>query len=77
MMPVWRFPGAGSHTSLAGLLKYTTEYKTSDNSGDIKAFKLDAVGNFVNVDASGMPVPLWSTTVPLSRVAQVVCLVQL
>lgn len=56
--------GAGSHTSLAGLLKYTTEYKTSDNSGDIKAFKLDAVGNFVNVDASGMPVPLWSTTVP-------------
>lgn len=56
--------GAGSHTSLAGLLKYTTEYKTSDNSGDIKAFKLDAVGNFVNVDASGMPIPLWSTTVP-------------
>jgi type IV pilus assembly protein PilY1 len=56
--------GAGSHTSLAGLLKYTTEYKTSDNSGGIKAFKLDAVGNFVNVDASGQPVPLWSTTVP-------------
>ncbi|MDQ7955232.1 MAG: PilC/PilY family type IV pilus protein [Pseudomonadota bacterium] len=51
---------AGGFQTLSNQLKYTTEYQTSDNSGDIKAFRLDANGGYVDHDASGKPVPAWS-----------------
>lgn len=47
--------------TLENQFKYTTEYQTSDNSGDIKAFALDANGGYANVDKStGKPIPAWS-----------------
>ncbi|RYF44526.1 MAG: pilus assembly protein PilY, partial [Comamonadaceae bacterium] len=50
---------SGDFNSLNSKLKYTTEYQTSDNSGDIKAFTLDASGGYANL-AAGVPVETWS-----------------
>ncbi len=47
---------SGEFQTLQNQYKYTTEYQTADNSGDIKAFHLDANGN---VD-TGKPAPAWS-----------------
>ena len=51
---------SGDFQTLENLLKYTTEYNTSNNTGDIKSFLLDANGNYSNYDASGTPIPVWS-----------------
>ena len=45
--------------TLENQYKYTTEYQTADNSGDIKAFKLNANGGYADV-AAGKPVAAWS-----------------
>ncbi|WP_341890544.1 hypothetical protein [Variovorax sp. YR752] len=45
--------------TLEGQYKYTTEYQTADNSGDIKAFELNADGGDKFVEA-GKPKPVWS-----------------
>ncbi|PIF78876.1 Tfp pilus tip-associated adhesin PilY1 [Variovorax sp. 54] len=50
--------------TLAGQYKYTTEYQTADNSGDVKAFQLDANGN---VDAN-KPTPAWSANAKMPAV---------
>ncbi|WP_240531088.1 hypothetical protein [Variovorax boronicumulans] len=46
--------------TLQGQYKYTTEYQTADNSGDIKAFELNADGDYNTVDKAGKPIPAWS-----------------
>jgi len=46
--------------TLENQYKYTTEYQTAENSGDIKAFQLNANGGYLNVDTSGKPIPAWS-----------------
>jgi len=46
--------------TLEGQYKYTTEYQTADNSGDIKAFKLNANGGYDTLNASKKPMPAWS-----------------
>jgi type IV pilus assembly protein PilY1 len=46
--------------TLENQYKYTTEYQTADNSGDIKAFRLNADGGYLNVDGAGKAVPAWS-----------------
>lgn len=46
--------------TLQGQYKYTTEYQTADNSGDIKAFELNADGDYNAVDKAGKPIPAWS-----------------
>ncbi|WP_390347787.1 pilus assembly protein [Variovorax boronicumulans] len=46
--------------TLENQYKYTTEYQTADNSGDIKAFQLNASGGYLSVDSSGKAVPAWS-----------------
>lgn len=51
---------SGEFQTLNGQLKYTTEYQTADNSGDIKAFKLNTNGGYAAVDGSGTPIPEWS-----------------
>lgn len=44
--------GASSSVStIEGSLKYTVDYKTLDNSGDVKAWKLDAAGSNASVNA--------------------------
>ncbi|RYH67236.1 MAG: hypothetical protein EON54_04355, partial [Alcaligenaceae bacterium] len=53
---------SGDFQSLNSKLKYTTEYETSDNSGDIKAFTLDANGGYANL-AAGAPTAAWSANV--------------
>jgi len=45
--------------TLENQYKYTTEYQTADNSGDIKAFRLNANGGYASV-VGGKPVPEWS-----------------
>jgi type IV pilus assembly protein PilY1 len=54
--------------TLENQFKYTTEYQTADNSGDIKAFRLNANGGYLNVD-SGKPVPAWSANAKMPIVA--------
>lgn len=49
--------------TLQGQYKYTTEYQTADNSGDIKAFELNADGDYNAVDKAGKPIPAWSANV--------------
>ncbi len=55
--------GASSSVStIEGSLKYTVDYKTLDNSGDVKAWKLDANGSNATVNAiwsakNNMPQP--------------------
>jgi Tfp pilus tip-associated adhesin PilY1 len=46
--------------TLENQYKYTTEYQTADNSGDIKAFQLNANGGYLNVDGAGKAIPAWS-----------------
>lgn len=46
--------------SLENQYKYTTEYQTVNNSGDIKAFRLNANGGYLDLDVSGKPQPAWS-----------------
>jgi Tfp pilus tip-associated adhesin PilY1 len=56
--------GASSSVStIEGSLKYTVDYKTLDNSGDVKAWKLDANGSNASVNAiwsakNNMPQPV-------------------
>ncbi|MET3375669.1 Tfp pilus tip-associated adhesin PilY1 [Variovorax boronicumulans] len=45
--------------TLTGQYKYTTEYQTADNSGDIKAFELNADGGYTSKEP-GKPKPVWS-----------------
>ncbi|QFZ87738.1 pilus assembly protein PilY [Variovorax paradoxus] len=54
--------------TLEGQYKYTTEYQTADNSGDIKAFKLNANGGYDAVDASKKPMPAWSANARMPAV---------
>ena len=54
--------------TLENQFKYTTEYQTADNSGDIKAFKLNANGGYLTVNA-GKPVPAWSANTKMPAVA--------
>ena len=51
---------SGEFQTLNGQLKYTTEYQTANNTGDIKSFKLNANGGYSAVDPSGKPIPQWS-----------------
>lgn len=53
--------------TLEGQYKYTTEYQTSDNSGDIKAFELDANGGYKTIEA-GKPKPAWSANARMPAV---------
>ena len=54
--------------TLENQYKYTTEYQTSDNSGDIKAFQLNANGGYLNVE-TGKPIPAWSANTKMPTVA--------
>ncbi len=54
--------------TLDSQLKYTTEYQTSDNSGDIKAFRLDGNGGYANLLA-GNPVAAWSANTRMPTIA--------
>lgn len=53
--------------TLEGQYKYTTEYQTSDNSGDIEAFELDANGGYKTIEA-GKPKPAWSANARMPAV---------
>ncbi|WP_447775247.1 pilus assembly protein [Variovorax boronicumulans] len=53
--------------TLEGQYKYTTEYQTADNSGDIKAFELDANGGYKTIEA-GKPKPAWSANARMPTV---------
>ncbi|WP_286185352.1 pilus assembly protein [Acidovorax cavernicola] len=53
--------------TLEGQYKYTTEYQTADNSGDIKAFELDANGGYKSVEG-GKPKPAWSANARMPAV---------
>jgi Tfp pilus tip-associated adhesin PilY1 len=55
--------------TLENQYKYTTEYQTADNSGDIKAFQLNASGGYLNVDGSGKPVAAWSANARMPALA--------
>lgn len=56
--------GASSSVStIEGSLKYTVDYKTLDNSGDVKAWKLDANGSNASVNA------MWSAKDNMPRAA--------
>lgn len=55
--------------TLANQYKYTTEYQTADNSGDIKAFQLNPNGGYLTVDASGKPVAAWSANARMPTLA--------
>lgn len=55
--------------TLENQYKYTTEYQTADNSGDIKAFQLNANGGYLTVDASGKPVAAWSANAKMPALA--------
>lgn len=55
--------------TLQNQYKYTTEYQTVDNSGDVKAFALKADGSYASVDPSGKPVPAWSANARMPVVA--------
>lgn len=55
--------------TLQNQYKYTTEYQTADNSGDVKAFALKADGSYASVDPSGKPVPAWSANARMPVVA--------
>lgn len=55
--------------TLENQYKYTTEYQTADNSGDIKAFRLNADGGYLSVDSSGKPVPAWSANTRMPALA--------
>lgn len=55
--------------TLENQFKYTTEYQTADNSGDIKAFQLNANGGYLNVDSSGNPVVAWSANAKMPAVS--------
>lgn len=46
--------------SLENQYKYTTEYQSVDNSGDIKAFRLNANGGYLDLSMAGKPQPAWS-----------------
>ncbi|MDA7415205.1 PilC/PilY family type IV pilus protein [Xenophilus arseniciresistens] len=51
---------SGEFQTLENQYKYTTEYQTADNSGDIKAFQLNADGGY-KVDATtNKPIVAWS-----------------
>ena len=50
---------SGQFQSLDGQTKYTTEYNTADNTGDLKAYELDSNGGYKTL-SGGVPVPLWS-----------------
>ncbi len=54
---------SGTNSLSTSALKYGTQYQISDNSGDIKAYKLDEDGKEVNSTA-----PLWSASKVLSDV---------
>lgn len=55
--------------SLENQYKYTTEYKTVNNSGDIKAFRLNANGGYLDLDVSGKPQPAWSANALMPALA--------
>ena len=55
--------------TLTNQYKYTTEYQTADNSGDIKAFQLNGNGGYLTVDASGKPVAAWSASAKMPALA--------
>lgn len=55
--------------TLENQYKYTTEYQTADNTGDIKAFQLNANGGYLNVDTSGKPIPAWSANTRMPTLA--------
>lgn len=55
--------------TLENQYKYTTEYQTADNSGDIKAFQLNANGGYLSVDTSGKPIPAWSANTRMPTLA--------
>ena len=59
---------SGEFQTLNGQLKYTTEYQTADNTGDIKSFKLNANGGYAAVDSSGRPIPQWSANAKMPAV---------
>ncbi len=46
--------------TLENQYKFTTEYQTADNSGDVKAFRLNASGGYLELDPSGKPQFAWS-----------------
>ncbi|WP_245597917.1 pilus assembly protein [Ottowia thiooxydans] len=50
---------SGDFQTLENLLKYTTEYNTSNNTGDIKSFLLNASGDYANT-IGGVPIATWS-----------------
>ncbi|MDP9881175.1 Tfp pilus tip-associated adhesin PilY1 [Variovorax boronicumulans] len=54
--------------TLQGQYKYTTEYQTADNSGDIKAFALNADGANAVFDDAGKPKPAWSANARMPAV---------
>ncbi|PLC04375.1 pilus assembly protein PilY [Variovorax sp. RO1] len=56
--------------TLEGQYKYTTEYQTADNSGDIKAFKLNANGGYDALDASKKPMPAWSANARMPAIRE-------
>lgn len=60
---------SGEFQTLNGQLKYTTEYQTADNTGDIKSFKLNANGGYAALDPSGKPIPQWSANAKMPVVA--------
>jgi type IV pilus assembly protein PilY1 len=53
---------AGGTTGSSDPVKYTTEYATGGNSGNVKAFSLDANNEVVDVNTADtvVPTPLWS-----------------
>ena len=56
--------GASSSVStIEGALKYTVDYKTLDNSGDVKAWKLDANGSNASIS------PMWSAALAFPQPA--------
>ncbi len=55
--------------SLENQFKFTTEYSSVDNTGDVKAFRLNANGGYLDVDTLGKPQPAWSAKMLMPLVA--------
>lgn len=64
--------GSGANSLSTSAVKFTTEYKTIDNTGDIKAYKLDADGKVVDAKPSTATEidPLWSARKVLADTIQ-------
>ena len=59
----------GEFSSLRDQIKYTTEYKTGTNTGDIKAFNLNDNGGYLDV-TNGQPNAVWSATDKMPAINQ-------